>query len=122
MTGFRYFLANAFPLYFLLIVLYGLAITSLAFFLSVFFTRARAATGTLSQAESLLPLTLSKSVVGYILVFGSGLFATWLVDTAFSLDSTPEWLKRLLMVYPPFAFWRCEPLCPSERLLSLREC
>jgi len=44
------------------------------------------------------------------MVFGSGLFSTWLVDMAFSLDSTPQWVVGLLMCYPPFAFYRYESL------------
>lgn len=87
--GFRLFLITFPLLYILTIVLYGFAITSFALLVSVFFSRTRTAT-----------------VVGYILVFATGIFSVQIIDPIFRNVETPEYVNRLICLYPPFAFYR----------------
>jgi hypothetical protein len=65
--SFRFFVANAFFTYFVLIVLWGNVIVSMSFFFSSFFTNSRTAV-----------------VFGYIWLFVTGLLSSELIDSYFS--------------------------------------
>ncbi len=65
--SFRFFLANAFFTYFVLIFVWGNVIVSMSFFFSSFFTNSRTAV-----------------VFGYIWLFVTGLLSSELIDNYFS--------------------------------------
>eukprot|EP00474_Spongospora_subterranea_P004480 CRZ04938.1 hypothetical protein [Spongospora subterranea] len=84
--NFRFFTANAFGIYFILLFLWGNVICSAAALCAQFFTKSRTAT-----------------VVGYLLVFGGGLFAA-AVNNFIEGDNHGA-LANIFQLFPSFALY-----------------
>ena len=86
---FRFFTINDGGAIFLLFFFYGHCQVSFSFLMSVFFNKSRTAT-----------------VVGYILVFITGLLAGQVITEYFRSSDTPEALVFILTIIPQFALYR----------------
>eukprot|EP01129_Flabellula_baltica_P012243 TRINITY_DN54_c1_g1_i1.p1 TRINITY_DN54_c1_g1~~TRINITY_DN54_c1_g1_i1.p1 ORF type:complete len:873 (+),score=187.37 TRINITY_DN54_c1_g1_i1:72-2690(+) len=86
---FRFFTVNDFGTHFILFFLWGNVMVALAFFMSVFFTKS-----------------LTATVLGYIIVFGTGILSTELVGDFLTDATTDPIIISLFCIYPPFALYR----------------
>lgn len=87
--GFRFFVANEFGPYALLLFLWGNTMVALALCASTLFRKARTAT-----------------LVGYLYVIASSILAAQLVEQYFADEGTSEAVKSLFCLVPTFALYR----------------
>jgi len=86
---FRFFRANDFGTYFIMLILFGNVSVAASFFFASFLSNSRTAT-----------------VVGYIYVFISGIISSEVITSYFQSETTPEASIAGISVVPTFALYR----------------